>query len=79
MDLLKHAFEDWLTLPLQAKERSLWPSKSNSHIKYYFGAKLFFLVVLDSVTLLQLILELGPYIEELTKTKGAIKEFVNPK
>ncbi|KAL1833704.1 hypothetical protein ACET3Z_003355 [Daucus carota] len=27
----------------------------------------------------QLILELGPYIEELTKTKGAIKEFVNPK
>ncbi|KAL5559694.1 hypothetical protein UlMin_035905 [Ulmus minor] len=27
----------------------------------------------------QLILELGPYIEELTKTKGSIKEFVNPK
>ncbi|OWM85127.1 hypothetical protein CDL15_Pgr027914 [Punica granatum] len=27
----------------------------------------------------QLILELGPYIEELTKTGGAIKEFVNPK
>ncbi|PON60129.1 UTP--glucose-1-phosphate uridylyltransferase family [Parasponia andersonii] len=27
----------------------------------------------------QLILELGPYIEELTKTKGGIKEFVNPK
>lgn len=27
----------------------------------------------------QLILELGPYIEELTKTRGAIKEFVNPK
>ncbi|KAA8546455.1 hypothetical protein F0562_002806 [Nyssa sinensis] len=27
----------------------------------------------------QLIFELGPYIEELTKTKGAIKEFVNPK
>ncbi|XP_040942853.1 UDP-sugar pyrophosphorylase [Gossypium hirsutum] len=26
-----------------------------------------------------LILELGPYIEELTKTGGAIKEFVNPK
>lgn len=28
---------------------------------------------------LQLILELGPYIEELSKTGGAIKEFVNPK
>ncbi|KAL9251033.1 UDP-sugar pyrophosphorylase-like protein [Drosera capensis] len=27
----------------------------------------------------QLILELGPYIEELNKTGGAIKEFVNPK
>ncbi|XP_057974681.1 UDP-sugar pyrophosphorylase [Malania oleifera] len=27
----------------------------------------------------QLILDLGPYIEELTKTCGAIKEFVNPK
>ncbi|OMO91211.1 UTP--glucose-1-phosphate uridylyltransferase [Corchorus capsularis] len=27
----------------------------------------------------QLILELGPYLEELTKTGGAIKEFVNPK
>ncbi|KAF2291319.1 hypothetical protein GH714_022844 [Hevea brasiliensis] len=27
----------------------------------------------------QLILELGPYIEELKKTGGAIKEFVNPK
>ncbi|KAB1203134.1 UDP-sugar pyrophosphorylase [Morella rubra] len=27
----------------------------------------------------QLILELGPYLEELTKTRGAIKEFVNPK
>ncbi|KAM7514790.1 hypothetical protein LguiA_004373 [Lonicera macranthoides] len=27
----------------------------------------------------QLIIEIGPYIEELTKTKGAIKEFVNPK
>ncbi|KAF8411727.1 hypothetical protein HHK36_004285 [Tetracentron sinense] len=27
----------------------------------------------------QLILELGPYIKELTKTGGAIKEFVNPK
>ncbi|VFR00245.1 unnamed protein product [Cuscuta campestris] len=27
----------------------------------------------------QLIIELGPYIEELTKTGGAIKEFVNPK
>ncbi|KAJ9673517.1 hypothetical protein PVL29_023218 [Vitis rotundifolia] len=27
----------------------------------------------------QLILKLGPYIEELTKTGGAIKEFVNPK
>ncbi|XP_015885782.1 UDP-sugar pyrophosphorylase [Ziziphus jujuba] len=27
----------------------------------------------------QLILELGPYIEELTKTGGSIKEFVNPK
>ncbi|XP_058189753.1 UDP-sugar pyrophosphorylase isoform X1 [Rhododendron vialii] len=27
----------------------------------------------------QLILELGPYIEELTKTGGAIQEFVNPK
>ncbi|GLT55193.1 hypothetical protein SLA2020_283360 [Shorea laevis] len=27
----------------------------------------------------QLILELDPYIEELTKTTGAIKEFVNPK
>ncbi|KAL7176325.1 hypothetical protein ACSBR2_029799 [Camellia fascicularis] len=27
----------------------------------------------------QLILELGPYIEELTKTGGAIEEFVNPK
>lgn len=27
----------------------------------------------------QLILELGPYIEELNKTKGAIAEFVNPK
>ncbi|MED6119840.1 universal stress protein [Stylosanthes scabra] len=27
----------------------------------------------------QLILELGPYIEELSKTGGAIKEFVNPK
>ncbi|XP_065881926.1 UDP-sugar pyrophosphorylase [Euphorbia lathyris] len=27
----------------------------------------------------QLILELGPYIEELQKTGGAIKEFVNPK
>jgi hypothetical protein len=29
--------------------------------------------------LLQLILELGPYIEELKKTHGAISEFVNPK
>lgn len=29
--------------------------------------------------LLQLILELGPYIDELTKTGGVIKEFVNPK
>lgn len=28
---------------------------------------------------LKLILELGPYIEELKKTGGAIKEFVNPK
>ncbi|KAK7861214.1 udp-sugar pyrophosphorylase 1 [Quercus suber] len=27
----------------------------------------------------QLIFELGPYIDELTKTGGAIKEFVNPK
>lgn len=27
----------------------------------------------------QLILELGPYKEELQKTGGAIKEFVNPK
>nr|XP_043638387.1 UDP-sugar pyrophosphorylase-like [Erigeron canadensis] len=27
----------------------------------------------------QLILELGPYIDELSKTSGAIKEFVNPK
>ncbi|CAH9075614.1 unnamed protein product [Cuscuta epithymum] len=27
----------------------------------------------------QLIIELGPYLEELTKTGGAIKEFVNPK
>lgn len=27
----------------------------------------------------QLILEIGPYIEELTKTRGAIQEFVNPK
>ncbi|KAG0492418.1 hypothetical protein HPP92_005816 [Vanilla planifolia] len=27
----------------------------------------------------QLILQLGPYIEELTKTHGAIEEFVNPK
>nr|XP_027091864.1 UDP-sugar pyrophosphorylase-like [Coffea arabica] len=27
----------------------------------------------------QLILELGPYMEELTRTKGSIKEFVNPK
>ncbi|GMH00922.1 hypothetical protein Nepgr_002761 [Nepenthes gracilis] len=27
----------------------------------------------------QLILELGPYLEELNKTGGAIKEFVNPK
>ncbi|CAK9160369.1 unnamed protein product [Ilex paraguariensis] len=27
----------------------------------------------------QLVFELGPYIEELTKTGGAIKEFVNPK
>ncbi|KAK6938353.1 UDPGP family [Dillenia turbinata] len=27
----------------------------------------------------QLILELGPYVEELKKTRGAIKEFVNPK
>lgn len=27
----------------------------------------------------QLILELGPYIEELSKTGGAIQEFVNPK
>ncbi|XP_008798136.1 UDP-sugar pyrophosphorylase [Phoenix dactylifera] len=27
----------------------------------------------------QLILELGPYTEELTKTRGAIAEFVNPK
>nr|GMD85205.1 UDP-sugar pyrophosphorylase [Ipomoea batatas] len=27
----------------------------------------------------QLIIEIGPYIEELTKTGGAIKEFVNPK
>ncbi|KAK9061568.1 hypothetical protein SSX86_018750 [Deinandra increscens subsp. villosa] len=27
----------------------------------------------------QLILELGPYIDELSKTGGAIKEFVNPK
>ncbi|XP_010113224.2 UDP-sugar pyrophosphorylase 1, partial [Morus notabilis] len=27
----------------------------------------------------QLILELGPYIEELSKTKGGIQEFVNPK
>jgi hypothetical protein len=29
--------------------------------------------------LLQLILELGPYTEELKKTHGAISEFVNPK
>jgi len=27
----------------------------------------------------QLILEIDPYIEELTKTRGSIKEFVNPK
>lgn len=27
----------------------------------------------------QLILELGPYMEELTRTQGSIKEFVNPK
>ncbi|XP_027093022.1 UDP-sugar pyrophosphorylase [Coffea arabica] len=27
----------------------------------------------------QLIFELGPYMEELTRTKGSIKEFVNPK
>ena len=30
-------------------------------------------------TSLQLILALNPYIEELKKTRGAIKEFVNPK
>lgn len=37
--------------------------------------KLFFLYLF----ILQLILELGPYMEELKKTGGAIKEFVNPK
>lgn len=31
------------------------------------------------LVLSQLILELGSYIEELSKTGGAIKEFVNPK
>lgn len=28
---------------------------------------------------MQLIFEIGPYLEELTKTGGAISEFVNPK
>lgn len=34
---------------------------------------------LKSFFFVQLIVELGPYLEELTKTGGAIKEFVNPK
>jgi uncharacterized membrane protein len=38
----------------------------------------FFMLTLYAA-LLQLILELGPYIEELKKTHGAISEFVNPK
>lgn len=33
----------------------------------------------DNILFKQLILELGPYIEELSKTGGAIQEFVNPK
>ena len=36
-------------------------------------------VICTSKYFLQLILELGPYIDELSKTGGAIKEFVNPK
>lgn len=28
---------------------------------------------------MQLIFEIGPYLEELTRTGGAISEFVNPK
>lgn len=44
----------------------------------------FFLIIIKSCFLnnyvsLQLILELGPYIDELSKTGGAIKEFINPK
>lgn len=31
------------------------------------------------ISFLQLILELEPYFEELSKTQGAISEFVNPK
>jgi hypothetical protein len=37
------------------------------------------LLLSDNVFFCQLILELGPYIEELAKTGGAIQEFVNPK
>lgn len=32
-----------------------------------------------TIFIMQLIFEIGPYLEELSKTGGAIKEFVNPK
>lgn len=53
---------------------------TTSHILLIFPGVLgLFLMSSSSNFHMQLILELGPYIEELTKTGGAIKEFVNPK
>lgn len=44
-----------------------------------FRIKLYDIWIEFSRFLMQLIFEIGPYLEELTKTSGVIKEFVNPK
>ena len=60
----------------------MWGNLCNVYVLLLRSRLIYCLVmcmIWTSKYFLQLILELGSYIEELSKTGGAIKEFVNPK
>lgn len=55
------------------------PLLDNFPIIVTFSRKVMYWVSIAIYFAMQLIFEIGPYLEELTRTGGAISEFVNPK
>jgi len=55
------------------------PLLDNFPIFVTFSGKVMYCISIAIYFAMQLIFEIGPYLEELTKTGGAISEFVNPK